>query len=118
MMRVGIRRTAGLLALIGQLVLPLPLFAMTMTADSDDAICSVHSTAGFDRSVPAPSGPLHGSGHCALCATGVGCAAPPPAAALSPIAFAPPRALAPSLARAETLVRHALADARAPPPRL
>ncbi|HEX7327722.1 MAG TPA: DUF2946 family protein [Casimicrobiaceae bacterium] len=117
MTRVGIRRVAGLLALLGQLVLPLPLFAMTVTADGGDAICSAHSAAGFDRSAPTPSGALHNSGHCALCAAGVGCTAPPPTA-LSPIAYAPPRALAPSFARVETLVRHALADARAPPPRL
>lgn len=116
MLRVGIRRAAGLLALIGQLALPLPLFAMALTADGGDAICSAHAAAGSDRSIPAPSGVLQGTGHCALCASGVGCAAPPAIASLCRIAFASPRVRAPSLVREETLVGHALADARAPPP--
>jgi hypothetical protein len=107
---VYIRRAAALLALAGQLLLPLPLFAMTLAGG--DAICSAHAASAYDHS--APAGALHGSGHCALCAMGLGCAAPPASAPLAVIAFSPPRALAPPALRGRTLVRHALADARAP----
>lgn len=111
MHRTSIRRAAALIVLIGQLLLPLPLYAMT--AAGDNAVCSARALSPTDRS--APAGALHDARHCAVCASGLGCAASAAPASLSPIDFSPPRALAPPVSTAKVPVRNELADARAPP---